>query len=123
MAREVIMTNSGVSCFCPRPYRCTRPGLRGEVEMMRERFIRWSRTPRSRLLSAVVFLVFFVLAVALGNVLYALGWLCLLVATGLLHVAARDTASRSGTLLVYLTIGFQVLGFLLLVTGLVLDFF
>ncbi len=90
--------------------------------MMRERFIRWSRTPRSRLLSAVVFLVFFVLAVVLGNALFALGWLCLLVATGLLHAAANDTASRSGTL-VYLTIGFQVLGFLLLVTGLVLDFF
>jgi hypothetical protein len=97
--------------------------LRGEVEMMRERFVRWSRTPRSRLLSAVVFLVFFVLAVALGNAVYALGWLCLLVATGLLHFAARDTASRSGTLLAYLSIGFQVLGFLLLVTGLVLDFF
>ena len=90
--------------------------------MMRERFIRWSRTPRSRLLSAVVFLILFVLAIALGNALYALGWLCLLVATGLLHVAASDTASRSGTL-AYLTIGFQVLGFLLLVTGLVLDFF
>jgi hypothetical protein len=96
--------------------------LRGEVELMRERFIRWSRTPRSRLLSAVVFLVFFVLAVALGNTVYALGWLCLLVATGLLHVAASDTASRSGTL-TYLSIGFQVLGFLLLVTGLVLGFF
>jgi hypothetical protein len=93
-----------------------------EVEMMRERFVRWSRTPRARLLSAVVFLVFFVLAVVSGNTLYALGWLCLLVATGLLHVAARDTASRSGTL-VYLAIGFQVLGFLLLITGLVLDFF
>jgi hypothetical protein len=90
--------------------------------MMRERFIRWSRTPRSRLLSAVVLLVFFVLAVALGNTVYALGWLCLLVATGLLHVAASDTASRSGKL-AYLSIGFQVLGFLLLVTGLVLDFF
>ena len=94
-----------------------------EVEMMRERFIRWSRTPTSRLLSAVVFLVFFMLSVALGNTVYALGWLCLLMATGLLHVAARDTASRSGTLLASLTIGFQVLGFLLLVTGLVLDFF
>jgi hypothetical protein len=90
--------------------------------MMRERFIRWSRTPTSRVLSAVVFLVFFVLAVALGNAVYALGWLCLLVATGLLHVAASDTGSRSGTL-TYLSIGFQVLGFLLLVTGLVLDFF
>jgi hypothetical protein len=93
-----------------------------EVEMMRERFIRWSRTPTSRLLSAVVFLVFFMLSVALGNTVYALGWLCLLMATGLLHVAASDTASRSGTL-AYLSIGFQVLGFLLLVTGLVLDFF
>jgi hypothetical protein len=90
--------------------------------MMRERFVRWSRTPRARLLSAVVFLVFFVLAVVSGNTLYALGWLCLLVATGLLHVAARDTASRSGTL-TYLTIGFQVLGFVLLATGLFLDFF
>ena len=88
---------------------------------MRERFVRWSRTPRSRLLSAIVFLVFFVLAVALGNTVLALGWLCLLVATGLLHVAASDTASGSGTL-AYLTIGFQALGFLLLVTGLVLDF-
>jgi hypothetical protein len=90
--------------------------------MMRERFIRWSRTPKSRLLSAVIFLVFFVLAVALGNTVSALGWLCLLVGTGLLHVAASDTTSRSGTL-TYLSIGFQVLGFLLLVTALVLDFF
>ena len=89
---------------------------------MRERFVRWSRTPRSRLLSALVFLVLFVLAVALGNALYALGWLCLLVATGLLQAAAGDTASRWGTL-GYLSIGFQVLGFLLLVTGLVLDYF
>ncbi len=90
--------------------------------MMRERFIRWSRSPRARLLSAVVFLVLFILAVALGNTLYALGWMCLLMATGQLHVAARDTVSRSGTLS-YLAIGFQVLGLLLLVTGLVLDFF
>ncbi len=89
---------------------------------MRERFIRWSRTPKSRLLSAVIFLVFFVLAVALGNTMSALGWLCLLGGTGLLHVAASDTAPRSGTL-AYLSIGFQVLGFLLLVTALVLDFF
>jgi hypothetical protein len=94
-----------------------------EVEMMRERFIRWSRTPKARLLSAVVFLVFFVLNVALGNTLYALGWLCLLVATGLLHVAARDTVSRSGTLAYLAIVGVQVLGFLLLITGLVLDFF
>ena len=90
--------------------------------MLRERFIRWSRTPRARLLSAVIFLIFFVLTAAQGNTVYALGWLCLLVATGLLHVAASDTASRSGTL-TYLSIGFQVLGFLLLGTGLVLDFF
>ena len=89
---------------------------------MRERFIGWSRTTRSRLLSAVIFLVLFVLAVALGNTVLALGWLCLLVATGLLHVAASDTASSSGTL-TYLSISFQVLGFLLLVTALVLDFF
>ena len=91
--------------------------------MMRERFIRWSRTPRSRLLSAVIFLVLFVLAVALGNTVLALGWLCLLVATGLLHVAASDTASSRSGALTYLTIGFQVLGFLLLVTALVLGFF
>ncbi len=89
---------------------------------MRERFIRWSRTPKSRLLSAVIFLVFFVLAVALGNTVLALAWLCLLVATGLLHVAASDTASRSGAL-TYLSIGFQGLGFILLVTALVRDFF
>jgi hypothetical protein len=74
------------------------------------------------LLSAVIFLILFLLAVALGNTVLALGWLCLLVAAGLLHVAASDTASRSGAL-TYLSIGFQVLGFLLLVTGLVLDFF
>ena len=92
-----------------------------EVEMMRERFIRWSRTPRSRLLSAIVFLVFFVLNVALGNTVYALGWLSLLVGTGLVH-AASEEVSRSGTL-AYLSIGFLVLGVLLLVTGLVLDFF
>jgi hypothetical protein len=99
------------------------PNMLREAEMMRERFIRWSRTPGSRLFSAVVFLIFFVLTIAMGDAVYALGWLCLLVATGLLHLAARDTASRSGTLLAYLTSGFQVLGFLLLVTGLVLDFF
>jgi hypothetical protein len=92
-----------------------------EVEMMRERFIRWSRTPRSRLLSAVVFLVFFVLAVALGNTVYALGWLSLLGGTGLVH-AASEVASHSRAL-AYLSIGFQVLGVLLLVTGLVLDSF
>jgi apolipoprotein N-acyltransferase len=97
------------------------PNMFREGEMMRERFIRWSRTPRSRLLSAVVFLILFVLAVALENTVYALGWLCLLVATGLLHAAASDTVSRSGTLS-YLSIGFQVLGFLLLVTGLFLNF-
>jgi hypothetical protein len=98
------------------------PNVLREVEMMRERFIRWSRTPRSRVFSAVVFLVFFVLAVALGDTVYALGWLCLLVATGLLHAAAGDTASRSRTL-AYLSTGLLVLGFLLLVTGLILNFF
>ena len=95
--------------------------LRGEVEMMRERFIRWSRTPRSRLFSAAVFLVLFVLAITLGNLLYALGWLSLLAATGSVD-AASEVASHSRTL-AYLSIGFLVLGVLLLVTGLVLDFF
>jgi hypothetical protein len=90
--------------------------------MMGERFIRWSRTPRSRLFSAAVFLVFFVLAVALGDTVYALGWLCFLVATGLTHAAAREAAPRSRTL-AYLSVGFLVLGLLLLVTGLVLNFF
>jgi hypothetical protein len=97
------------------------PNMLREVEMMCERFVRWSRTPRSRLLSAVVFLVFFVLAVALGDTVYALGWLSLLVATGSVH-AASEVASHSRTL-AYLSIGFLVLGVLLLVTGLVLDFF
>ena len=92
-----------------------------EVEMMRERFIRWSRTPRSRLFSAVVFLIFFVLTIAMGDTVYALGWLSLLVSTGLTH-AASEVAARSRTL-AYLSFGFLVLGFLLLVTGLVLDFF
>ena len=87
---------------------------------LRERFIRWSRTPRSRLFSAVVFLLFFVLNVALGNTVYAFGWLSFLVATGLTHAASKGGA-RSGPL-AYLSIGFLVLGFLLLVTGLVLDF-
>ena len=91
------------------------------MEMMRERFVRWSRTPRSRLLSAVVFLVFFVLAAALGDTVYALGWLSLLVAIGLTH-AASEVVSRSRTL-TYLSISFLVLGVLLLVTGLVLAFF
>jgi hypothetical protein len=96
------------------------PNMLREVEMMRERFIRWSRTPRSRLFSAVVFLVFFVLAAALGDTVYALGWLSLLVATGLTH-AASEVVSRSRTL-AYLSFGFLVLGFLLLVTGLILNF-
>ena len=87
--------------------------------MIRERFIRWSKTPRSRLFSAMVFLVLFVLAITLGNLLYALGWLSFLVATGLQH-AASEGASRTGTL-AYLSIGFLVLGVLLLVTGLVRD--
>jgi hypothetical protein len=93
---------------------------------LRDRFVRWSRTPRSRLFSAVVFLILFVLALALGNTVYAFGWLSLLVATGLLHAAslthaAREGGARSGPL-AYLSIGFLGLGFLLLVTGLVLDF-
>ncbi len=69
----------------------------------------------------MVFLVFFVLAAALGGTVYALGWLSLLVATGSVH-AASEVASHSRTL-AYLSIGFQVLGVILLVTGLVLDFF
>jgi hypothetical protein len=52
---------------------------------------------------------------------YALGWLSLLVATGSVH-AASEVASHSRTL-AYLSIGFQVLGVLLLVTGLSPDFF
>ncbi len=91
-----------------------------EVKTIRERFIKWSRSPRSRLFSAVVFLIFFVLAFALGNTVYAFGWLSLLVATGLTH-AASEEAARSG-LLAYLSIGFSALSVLLLVTGLVLDF-
>jgi hypothetical protein len=86
---------------------------------MRERFIRWSRTPRSRLFSAVVFLVFFVLSLALGNTVYALGWLSFLMATGLLHTVSEGDA-RSRTL-TYLYTGFLILGVILLVTGLVLD--
>jgi hypothetical protein len=89
--------------------------------MMGEWFMRWSGTPTSRLVSAVVFLVLFGLAVALGDTAYALGWLCLLVATGLMHAAANEAVSRSRTL-AYLSTGFYVLGFLLLVTGLVLNF-
>jgi hypothetical protein len=91
---------------------------------LRERFIRWSRTPRSRLFSAVVFLLFFVLNVALGNTVYAFGWLSFLVATGLTHAASSSSegSAPSGPL-AYLSIGFLVLGFVLLVTGLVLDFF
>jgi hypothetical protein len=92
-----------------------------EVEMMRERFIRWSRTPKSRLFSAVVFLIFFVLTIAMGDTVYALGWLSLLVATGLTH-AASEVSARSRTL-TYLSFGFLVLGFILLVTGLILDLF
>ena len=88
---------------------------------MGEWFMRWSKTPTSRLVSAVVFLVLFGLAVALGDTAYALGWLCLLVATGLMHAAANEAVSRSRTL-AYLSTGFYVLGFLLLVTGLVLNF-
>jgi hypothetical protein len=89
--------------------------------MMGERFMRWSRTPTSRLFSAVVFLVLFVLAVAIGDTVYALGWLGLLVATGLMHAAANEAVSRSRTL-AYLSTGFYVVGFVLLVTGLVLKF-
>jgi hypothetical protein len=92
-----------------------------ELKMIRERFIRWSRTPKSRLFSAVVFLIFFVLNVALGNTVYAFGWLSFLVATGLTHAASNEGGARTGPL-AYLSIGFLVLGFLLLVTGLVLDF-
>ncbi len=90
--------------------------------MMRERFIRWARTPRSRLLSAVVFLVFFVLTVAQGDAVYALGWLSFLMATGLQHAAASEVVLPPRTL-VYLSSDFLVLGVLLLVTGLLLDFF
>ena len=90
---------------------------------MRERFIRRSRTPRSRLLSAVVFLVFFVLTVAQDDGVYALGWLSFLVATGLQHAAAASEVVSPPRTLVYLSSGFLVLGVLLLVTGLVLDFF
>ena len=57
----------------------------------------------------------------MSDAVYALGWLSLLVATGLTH-AASEVAARSRTL-AYLSIGFFVLGILLLVTGLVLDFF
>jgi hypothetical protein len=91
---------------------------------LRERFMRWSRTPRSRLFSAVVFLIFFVLNVALGNTVYAFGWLSFLVATGLTHAASSSSkgGARTGPL-AYLSIGFLALGFVLLVTGLVLDFF
>ena len=89
---------------------------------MRERFIRWSRTPRSRLLSAVVFLIFFVLTVAQGDAVYALGWLSFLVATGLLHAAATEVVSPPRTL-VYLSTVFVVVGVLLLFTGLVLNYF
>src|SRR5919112_4216442 len=96
------------------------PNMLREVKMIRERFIRWSRTPRSRLFSAVVFLIFFVLNIALGNTVYAFGWLSFLVATGLTHAASKGGA-RSGPL-AYLSIGFFALGVLLLVTGLVLDF-
>ena len=101
--------------------------MSSEELTLRERFIRWSRTPRSRLFSAVVFLIFFVLALALGNTVYAFGWLSLLVATGLqhadslTHAASSEGGARSGPLM-YLSIGFLVLGFLLLVTGLVLEF-
>ena len=91
------------------------------MEMMRERFVRWSRTPRSRVFSAVVFLILLVLAVALGNIVYAFGWLSFLVATGLTHAASKGGARSQ--LLVYLSIGFLALGVLLLVTGLILDFF
>lgn len=91
---------------------------------MREWFIRWSRTPKSRLLSAVVFLFFFVVTVAQGKLMYALGWLSLLVSTGLTH--ASEGIARSRTLvstLAYVAIGFLVLGVLLLVTLLVRDLF
>jgi hypothetical protein len=88
---------------------------------LRERFIRWSRTPRSRLFSAGVFLIFLVLNLVLGNAVYAFGWLSLLVATGLTHAASSEGGAPSGPL-AYLSIGFLGLGFLLLVAGLVLDF-
>jgi hypothetical protein len=91
-----------------------------KMRELRERFIRWSRTPRSRLFSAVVFLIFFVLAVALGNTVYAFGWLSFLVATGLTHAASSEGGAPSGPL-AYLSVGFLVLGAILLVTGLVLD--
>lgn len=69
-------------------------------------------------LSNLTFLVFFTLSTLQGNILHASGWLALLAGGGL---NASGAIERSRTL-AYLAGGCLILGVLLLITALVLDF-
>lgn len=91
---------------------------------MYEWFVRWSMTRRSKLLSAAIFFVFFVLAVAQGHTVSALGWLSFLVGSGL--VLASESITRSRTLVLtlsYLAMGFIISGVVLLFAALSLKLF
>lgn len=78
-----------------------------------------SRPSKWMWLVPVVFLVLLVLTLVGGEILPALGWLCLLV-NGVLVSSGVYTRSR---MLAYLALAFVLLGLLLLVTSIVRDYF